>query len=150
MISSVNVTKFAGNCGFGHIYWRNSEWKTSFFYRVRVKQFLATGLFLYPLKTSDNQRFPYVLRGYWKRSVAWNGLNNDFPMCCADLNTCIIFYLSFMPCFVYHSNSNYYFALSVQSCLNKQQSKSASFFQSLQLMCVKKCVKTTFWIPRKF
>ena len=22
-ISSVNVTKFAGNCGFGHIYWRN-------------------------------------------------------------------------------------------------------------------------------
>ena len=23
-ISSVNVTKFAGNCGFGHIYWRNS------------------------------------------------------------------------------------------------------------------------------
>ena len=30
-ISSVNVTKFAGNCGFGHIYWRNPEWKTSFF-----------------------------------------------------------------------------------------------------------------------
>ena len=23
-ISSVNVTKFAGNCGFGHIYWRNT------------------------------------------------------------------------------------------------------------------------------
>ena len=22
-ISSVNVTKSAGNCGFGHIYWRN-------------------------------------------------------------------------------------------------------------------------------
>ena len=22
-ISSVNMTKFAGNCGFGHIYWRN-------------------------------------------------------------------------------------------------------------------------------
>ena len=30
-ISSVNVTKFTGNCGFGHIYWRNPLWKTSFF-----------------------------------------------------------------------------------------------------------------------
>ena len=27
-ISSVNVTKSAGNCGFGHIYWRNPQWKT--------------------------------------------------------------------------------------------------------------------------
>ena len=31
-ISSVNVTKSAGNCGFGHIYWRNPYWKTSFFF----------------------------------------------------------------------------------------------------------------------
>ena len=30
-ISSVNVTESAGNWGFDHIYWRNSEWKTSFF-----------------------------------------------------------------------------------------------------------------------
>ena len=29
-ISSVNVTKSAGNCGFGHIYWRIPQWKTSF------------------------------------------------------------------------------------------------------------------------
>ena len=28
--SSVNVTKSAVSCGFGHIYWRNPEWKTSF------------------------------------------------------------------------------------------------------------------------
>ena len=36
-ISSVNVTKSAGDCGFGHIYWRIHWWKTSFFvqwYRV--------------------------------------------------------------------------------------------------------------------
>ena len=26
-MSSVNVTKSAGNCKFGHIYWRNPEWK---------------------------------------------------------------------------------------------------------------------------
>ena len=26
---SVNVTKSAGTCGFGHIYWRKLEWKTS-------------------------------------------------------------------------------------------------------------------------
>ena len=30
-ISSVNVTKSAFSCGFGHIYWRNPLWKTSFF-----------------------------------------------------------------------------------------------------------------------
>ena len=30
-ISSVNVTKSAGNSGFGHIYWINPIWKTSFF-----------------------------------------------------------------------------------------------------------------------
>ena len=30
-ISSVNVTKSAENCGFGHIYWRNLERKTSRF-----------------------------------------------------------------------------------------------------------------------
>ena len=35
-ISSVNVTKSAQNCGFGHIYWRNPKWKTSFF--VQWKQ----------------------------------------------------------------------------------------------------------------
>ena len=29
-ISSVNVTKSSGNCGSGHIYWRNPLWKTSF------------------------------------------------------------------------------------------------------------------------
>ena len=31
MIFSVNVTKSAANCGFGHVYWRNPSWKTSFF-----------------------------------------------------------------------------------------------------------------------
>ena len=31
-IAWVNVTKSAGNYGFGHIYWRNPQWKTSFFY----------------------------------------------------------------------------------------------------------------------
>ena len=30
-ISSVNVTKSAVSCGFGHIYCRNPQWKTSLF-----------------------------------------------------------------------------------------------------------------------
>ena len=30
-ISTVNVTKSAVSCGFGHIHWRNPSWKTSFF-----------------------------------------------------------------------------------------------------------------------
>ena len=35
-ISSVNVNKPAGNCGFGHIYWRNPWWKTSFFVWITI------------------------------------------------------------------------------------------------------------------
>ena len=36
----------------------------------------ATGLFLYPLKTSVNHGFSDVSRGYRKRPVAWNGLRS--------------------------------------------------------------------------
>ena len=32
--SSVNVTKSAGDFGFGHIYWKNPSWETSFFCSV--------------------------------------------------------------------------------------------------------------------
>ena len=42
-ISSVNMTKYAGNCGFGHIYWRNPSWKTSFFAQWRKQT-----MFLFP------------------------------------------------------------------------------------------------------
>ena len=38
--------------------------------------FHVTDLFWYPLKTSESQRLSDVLRGYRKRSVAWNGLKN--------------------------------------------------------------------------
>ena len=36
-ISSVNVIKSAGNCWFGHIYWRNPWWKTSFFEQIESR-----------------------------------------------------------------------------------------------------------------
>ena len=39
-----------------------------------VNTFHATGLFLYPLKTSENLWFSDVFEGYRKRLVAWNGL----------------------------------------------------------------------------
>ena len=35
-VSTVNVTKSTGNCGFGHIYWGNPEWKTSFFVQCEM------------------------------------------------------------------------------------------------------------------
>ena len=48
-----------------------------FFVRIYtvINPFHATGLFRYPLKTSENQSFSDVFRGYRKRPVAWNGLN---------------------------------------------------------------------------
>ena len=36
-IYSVNVTKSAVSCRFGHIYWRNPEWKTSLFVQCKVE-----------------------------------------------------------------------------------------------------------------
>ena len=44
-----------------------------------INLFHATGLFLYPLKTSENQRFLDIFRGYRKRPVTWNGLKIDLP-----------------------------------------------------------------------
>ena len=44
-------------------------------FHQKINPFHAIGLFLYPLKTSENQRFFNVFRGYsmkWK-PVAWNG-----------------------------------------------------------------------------
>ena len=38
-ISSVNVTKSAGNCGFGHINWRYPLWKTPFFCAAALSDF---------------------------------------------------------------------------------------------------------------
>ena len=46
-----------------------------FFWKL-FNPFHATGLFLYPLKTSKNLRFSDVFRGYRKRPMAWNGLNS--------------------------------------------------------------------------
>ena len=41
--------------------------------------FYATGLFLYPLKASENLWFSDVFKKYRKRPVAWNGLRPIFP-----------------------------------------------------------------------
>ena len=53
-----------------------------FFLDVRLNQiknlinpFYATGLFLYPRKTSENLWFSDVFKGYKKRPVAWNVLS---------------------------------------------------------------------------
>ena len=49
----------------------NSEW---------INPFHATGLFLYPLKTSENLWFFDVSRGYRKKPVAWNRLIYEMPL----------------------------------------------------------------------
>ena len=40
----------------------------------RLNSFHGTGLFLYSLKTSDNQKFSYTFMEYRKNSVTANGL----------------------------------------------------------------------------
>ena len=44
---------------------------------VIIDSLHATGLFQYPLKTSENQKFYSVFMEYMKRQVAWNGLINE-------------------------------------------------------------------------
>ena len=43
MMSSVNVTKSAVSCGFGHIYWRSPLWKTSFFVQCKSYNVIING-----------------------------------------------------------------------------------------------------------
>ena len=47
--------------------------------------FHATGIFLYPLKISENQRFFDDSRGSGKRSVPWNGLIKPFSLLIMNL-----------------------------------------------------------------
>ena len=42
--------------------------------RFLFDPFHVNGFLLYPLKISGNHRFSNVFRGYWKKSVTWNGL----------------------------------------------------------------------------
>ena len=56
--------------------------------------FYGSGLFLYPLKTSENQRFFDIFRGYRKRAESWNGLivtsqwsNLCIGLCLSELGT---------------------------------------------------------------
>ena len=44
---------------------------TTFISRL-LNPFHDTALFLYPLKTSENQKFSDFFRGYRKKTVAWN------------------------------------------------------------------------------
>ena len=41
MISPVNESKSDFFCGFGHIYWRNPKWKTSFFVQYKIEHFMS-------------------------------------------------------------------------------------------------------------
>ena len=60
----------------------NLLWTFSFDHKAAdnfISPLHATGLFLYPLKASENQRFSDVFKGYRKRPVAWNGLIKSVP-----------------------------------------------------------------------
>ena len=71
-ISSVNVTKSAGNCAFGHVYWRNPYWKTSFFVQWPLgdcfcSSFINNGSFIFKgvidmSRGSGNEVFVFKVR----------------------------------------------------------------------------------------
>ena len=51
------------------------QWTLVWLLYCSLSTFHATGLLLYPLKTSENLWFSDVFRGYRKGPVTWNGLN---------------------------------------------------------------------------
>ena len=63
-----------------------------------VIPFYATGLFLYPLKTSKNLWLSDVFWGYRKRPVAWNGLV-ELGLC--TLTDSINCFLKYMTCLLF-------------------------------------------------
>ena len=58
-----------------------------------INPFHATDLFWYPLKTSENQRFSDIFRGYQKRSVVLNRLRS----CNISLEITVTWYLIGWP-----------------------------------------------------
>ena len=65
-------------------YWKK-EWeeehcnsKSYCFYSRRTNPFLPNVVFLYTLKTSENQRFSHVFRGYKKRTLGRMGLKSKY------------------------------------------------------------------------
>ena len=81
-ISSVNVTKSAISCGFGHIHWRNPQWNTSFFvqYELLIPIILEIVspymLWQYYLK---NKKTPFAALVFTNIFLlcSWNLKNND-------------------------------------------------------------------------
>ena len=70
-LSSVNMTKSAENCGFGHIYWRNPSRKTTFFCAVTVllcfkirKLGQTLFLYLFIIIRTSSQTLTYFGFGY--------------------------------------------------------------------------------------
>ena len=53
---------------------------------LRLNLFHANVPFLYPLKTSENQGFSEVFRGYGNGTLAWNGLKNRIFQLQKDLS----------------------------------------------------------------
>ena len=89
------------------IYWNIRLFRTRIC-QLLLNPFHANGLILYLLKTSENQRFSDVFRGYRKRPVAWNGLMYQLFVRTHTYYYCIHYFLSRVwptPClFVFSAN----------------------------------------------
>ena len=66
------MTKSAWNCGFGHIYWGNPEWKTSFFVQYldsEVQYKLSFTVLQIILNLSEEE----ILKLHWHKTenIGW-------------------------------------------------------------------------------
>ena len=76
-ISSLNVTKFAVSCGFGHIYWKNPWCKNSFFVQCEFKR-IRDQSFLNESNDIDPYNLNVVQEHLWVAASVHSRLKSAF------------------------------------------------------------------------
>ena len=80
-ISSVNVIKSAVSWGFGHIYWINPRWKTSFFVQWKISSTCARQMLCLDYSNLQDRRnlskLYLIARGHWFHVQLNPGFSNS-------------------------------------------------------------------------
>ena len=115
--SSVSMTKSPENCRFGHIYWRNPYWKTSYFVR-RVNRCFKVYVCYFPIL--DRQK---AFKKLWKVLFL---SSKKLSLSTRYSNFCITPFSSFSVCCPFQENFKYNFRVHIHFdthdvivCLNR-------------------------------
>ena len=69
-------SKLAVSCGFGHIYWRNPQWKTSFFVKCDMQSIMLIAEKYFIKETTLRQKPRFICQGMIKDAIVPLKLDN--------------------------------------------------------------------------